>query len=173
VSQWERAMIRKGAFAILSLLTVVTGIGLFLNSTLGGCKCVRYCWITPDDWYTQVQVQNWSLLLTGQPRRNMQVVARLPVGWHFYRGAWYLDWRPTWKSPGRLPETDWHIRIPLVILVPLFAIYPTLVIHRIARDRRRRKRGLCVACAYDLTGNTSGLCPECGAPIRQGGSHGW
>jgi hypothetical protein len=27
---------------------------------------------------------------------------------------------------------------------------------------RRRSRGQCVACAYNLTGNVSGTCPECG-----------
>lgn len=28
--------------------------------------------------------------------------------------------------------------------------------------------GFCVACGYNLTGNTSGTCPECGAVIPQG-----
>jgi hypothetical protein len=27
---------------------------------------------------------------------------------------------------------------------------------------RRRSRGLCLACGYDLTANVSGTCPECG-----------
>ena len=31
---------------------------------------------------------------------------------------------------------------------------------------RRRKRGLCVKCGYDLTGNESGVCPECGSSIK-------
>jgi hypothetical protein len=26
----------------------------------------------------------------------------------------------------------------------------------------RREHGLCLACGYDLTGNVSGVCPECG-----------
>lgn len=26
---------------------------------------------------------------------------------------------------------------------------------------------LCVKCGYDLTGNVSGICPECGTPIRK------
>lgn len=30
------------------------------------------------------------------------------------------------------------------------------------RDRRRLRRGACVACGYSLAGNTSGTCPECG-----------
>ena len=32
-----------------------------------------------------------------------------------------------------------------------------------ARRRRRAATGLCAACGYDLTGNVSGVCPECGA----------
>ena len=31
------------------------------------------------------------------------------------------------------------------------------------RGRRRRKPGRCRSCGYDLTGNVSGVCPECGA----------
>ena len=29
----------------------------------------------------------------------------------------------------------------------------------------RKAHGLCPGCGYDLTGNTSGACPECGMPI--------
>ena len=41
-----------------------------------------------------------------------------------------------------------------------------LTYHRRERRRRdRRERGLCAKCSYDLTGNVSGICPECGMPI--------
>ncbi len=33
-----------------------------------------------------------------------------------------------------------------------------------AADRKARR--LCVKCGYDLTGNTSGRCPECGPSMR-------
>ena len=29
----------------------------------------------------------------------------------------------------------------------------------------RRSRGLCGRCGYDLTGNVSGVCPECGTAV--------
>ena len=35
---------------------------------------------------------------------------------------------------------------------------------RLARQRRRRV-GLCTSCGYDLTGNVSGVCPECGRAV--------
>jgi hypothetical protein len=37
------------------------------------------------------------------------------------------------------------------------------------RDRRRVAAGCCAACGYDLTGNVSGRCPECGA-LREAGT---
>jgi hypothetical protein len=57
------------------------------------------------------------------------------------------------------------VRFPLWPLPLLFAIYPTIVLIRgPLRRRRRRKRGLCIRCGYDLTGNVSGVCPECATP---------
>ena len=34
--------------------------------------------------------------------------------------------------------------------------------------RRPSRRGVCARCGYDLTGNTSGTCPECGEPLYKG-----
>ncbi len=56
--------------------------------------------------------------------------------------------------------------MPLLFFV---CVGGALCIHPIQHDRG--KRGLCVKCAYDLTGNTSGVCPECGRkiePVRRG-----
>ena len=33
------------------------------------------------------------------------------------------------------------------------------------RNEQRGRSGLCIRCAYDLTGNTSGWCSECGAQV--------
>ena len=35
------------------------------------------------------------------------------------------------------------------------------------RRRYRRLHGLCEGCGYNLTGNTSGACPECGSAISR------
>jgi hypothetical protein len=48
----------------------------------------------------------------------------------------------------------------------LFAGYPTIAFIRgPVRRWRRRRRGWCLECGYDLTGNVSGVCPECGRAI--------
>jgi hypothetical protein len=52
--------------------------------------------------------------------------------------------------------------VPYVV-ARLVATGLALIDGPVRRDRRRR-RGLCVKCAYDLTGNVSGVCPECGEP---------
>ena len=36
----------------------------------------------------------------------------------------------------------------------------------VGRYNLRRPHYYCGSCGYDLTGNTSGLCPECGTPIE-------
>lgn len=50
--------------------------------------------------------------------------------------------------------------------VALFASYPTMAFIRgPVRRWRRRRKGLCVNCGYNLTGNVSGICPECGSGV--------
>ena len=61
------------------------------------------------------------------------------------------------------------VTTPVWFPVLLFASYP--IVHLVLfvrgpyRRRRRARRGLCLSCGYDLTGNTSDVCPECGQAI--------
>src|ERR1043166_984271 len=48
--------------------------------------------------------------------------------------------------------------LPFVIVV-----IPTAILWH--RHRRRIPPGHCAYCNYNLTGNTTGICPECGTPI--------
>ena len=49
----------------------------------------------------------------------------------------------------------------------LFGVVAALFYAFLERPSRlssaRRSAGLCLKCGYDLTGNVSGVCPECGA----------
>ncbi len=54
------------------------------------------------------------------------------------------------------------------IFVPLYALFlavavPTLLVWRFGR--KPVKPGHC-RCGYNLTGNTSGVCPECGVEVQ-------
>jgi hypothetical protein len=46
----------------------------------------------------------------------------------------------------------------------LLSVYPALVLVRVVRRYRRPKPGHC-GCGYNLTGNTTGICPECGTVV--------
>ena len=61
----------------------------------------------------------------------------------------------------RFARLSTGLTLPLWIPLALAAI-PTLALWR--RDRRPGP-GHCPTCHYNLTGNTSGVCPECGTAI--------
>lgn len=67
------------------------------------------------------------------------------------------------RAPGPVAWSAMFHLLPLTVLCLLGAGY--LVVTPIVRRRRRRKRGLCLACGYNLAGNESGRCPECGKEI--------
>jgi hypothetical protein len=57
--------------------------------------------------------------------------------------------------------------LPLLFAAALAAALPAIwTVTTIRRLRRRRQHECCLACGYNLTGNTSGVCPECGAACK-------
>ena len=63
------------------------------------------------------------------------------------------------------------LQLPYWMLVALATVLPiryALGVWRCGTLRRRcTRRGACQQCSYDLTGNTSGVCPECGVPTPE------
>jgi predicted RNA-binding Zn-ribbon protein involved in translation (DUF1610 family) len=56
----------------------------------------------------------------------------------------------------------------IIALSCLFAVLGSLhAVRRFERLRRRLVPRLCTRCGYNLTGNVSGRCPECGARISR------
>jgi hypothetical protein len=90
--------------------------------------------------------------------------------WKWIAGFGYDDYRYRYAqgsmSFGNLgtahERTLWA---PLWTLIAAFAILPLIVVGRFWRHFRRYRPGLCPKCRYNLTGNTSGICPECGTPV--------
>jgi len=78
-------------------------------------------------------------------------------------------WGP-WRPPGLTYKANTRtIWIPYWFLCFVASIAPGLWCASLWLNRMRLLRlirlGLCVTCGYDLTGNVSGVCPECGKPI--------
>jgi len=65
---------------------------------------------------------------------------------------------------------EWGLLFPDWVLVCGMLILPAFcLVAPFIRRRHRGKRGQCLSCGYDLTGNASGVCPECGiAPSKLG-----
>ncbi|GMU84542.1 MAG: hypothetical protein AMXMBFR47_44110 [Planctomycetota bacterium] len=94
---------------------------------------------------------------TWNPRSGWSLRATVPDRWDDIRYAWELA--P--NSPAVfLVQGNYVVSTPL--WVPLLVIgIPTAWLWW--RDRRRVGPGGCLKCGYDLTGNVSGRCSECGA----------
>jgi len=74
-------------------------------------------------------------------------------------------------SPQNNSDFRLHFRCletPAWLPVLLFSTYPIFsFVHGPLLRFRRLRRGLCVKCKYDLEGNTSGTCPECGTATNR------
>ncbi len=66
--------------------------------------------------------------------------------------------------------TRWNsLTVSLSFSFVLFAAYPIFAFIRGPLRRwRRRKIGHCAKCGYNLFGNESGICPECGTKVQNG-----
>lgn len=93
-------------------------------------------------------------------RCGVLCIYRLRVPWG--PGYTAYDWRPFLEvllSGGYLHRLSMPLWLPFLVL----AAYPTIALFRgPVRSWHRRRWGYCVECRYDLTGNVSGVCPECG-----------
>jgi hypothetical protein len=69
-------------------------------------------------------------------------------------------------EPEMSPEIHvswWRLRVPIWLITVTLAILPM-----VGLPRRVKGRSHCQVCGYNLTGNTSGVCPECGTPTAAG-----
>jgi hypothetical protein len=81
--------------------------------------------------------------------------------------GFHLVYDPSVELVG-IPYTHKNsIIVPLWIPLVVFGVYPTIAFIRgPVRRWRRRRKGLCLKCAYNLTGNVTGVCPECGMCVE-------
>lgn len=118
----------------------------------------------------EVGLDDGALLIGwGNDDRTLEELLRPSSNWQ--RG--YTSYRRTWGDSLRyvksaLPSlcatrSSVAVRLPLwTIITPttLLALYLWWI------KRRRFGAGQCGRCGYDMTGNISGVCPECGVPYE-------
>ena len=94
----------------------------------------------------------FSMTAAGSPTRDIDY--ELPgLFLHYYNGQ-------LGSTSGRWWTIDILFFWPLLLTAALPARWVW-----VRMPRRAEKRGLCHVCRYDLTGNISGVCPECGTPV--------
>jgi hypothetical protein len=94
----------------------------------------------------------------GEPGDTVMGTVHPPAGRFGFAFQCY-HWKADSASVhGWILAPHWSLAMPGTILVAW----------RLRRARSSRSpSGQCAACGYDLTGNVSGVCPECGAVAQQ------
>ena len=163
-------MIRKAIIAVLTLAA--------LGTLAGG---IASMWV-PIRWTSRQHPRfpHPILSLGYTPRHHYSSWLGRPQIIHYYDAPvggpnhaeqfWFVAgvWINTgkWNCGVRYYDVHFPLWMPFV----LFAAYPTIAFIRspARRQRQRRKLGLCVKCGYDLTGNVTGVCSECGTKLDDG-----
>ena len=157
-------MIRKVALFCLGLLSIIA-----LFHWLTGRWVDFHLWAVEGDLYA------WVYL----PARHSEERRNAWDRFHSPHGEGGIEWKSfdlkwisaeTWVEPIDFESARWEraieVRSRAWLLFLACGAYPTVAFIRGPLRRwRRRRKGQCAICGYDLTGNTSGRCPECGRPV--------
>ena len=179
------SMIRRGLIAGLSVGAITVGVcGLFgiYSAVLGEFRLspqtfgyvhfadglARLYWFRAD--------QGAALVVSPDGRfvsiRRASDGQRLLVYRHGTPGAipdygvYWRDMRVGRANPlGKVLMSGF--RMPVSALVGLLVVYPLFTVGRRRwRAMRRPPEGCCTTCGYNLQGNQTGVCPECGQAVR-------
>ena len=92
--------------------------------------------------------------------------------WHPRSTPLNAGWQREFAGFGVL--RDWQLTAPAALALPAMPLVGQLFrskpvgrwFYRWARSRRRKLKGLCVACGYDMRGGGK-VCPECGNEVGE------
>lgn len=153
-------MIRKALILLLSLAAATT-LALHLVSLAGGFTWDNLPWDPTDTRVLANFRSDGSVIFEyTKPVSRTTPLSSWDVDCEiFYARIWVFD-------DGLMRY--WSLESQVWLLVPfvLFSAYPLIAFVRGPLRRwRQGKPGHCVKCGYDLRGNVSRVCPECGERI--------
>ncbi len=163
---WKRVrttMTRKIIVVVLTLAAASVVVGGILGSAFGRQDGYTV-WIIDEQRviWTRVSIPELAMhyFTANVPEKPEFRYSLLGTG--FVRA-------PSYREPdGVYSRTAYVVFLPSWLATSLLGGYPVFVLverRRLQSSKRRRKRGLCVACGYDLRGSPE-RCPECGTEIE-------
>jgi hypothetical protein len=119
----------------------------------------------PHGWRHESDAADLVEPLEVEPPQGVPFLSRTPPFYHVYLNrAGFAYYRNDFDDVYH----DHYTIAPFWFITVLLACGPALAIRRRLRRRAARQlsSGRCAHCSYNLTGNVSGACPECGTPSR-------
>lgn len=152
-------MIRTVVIVMLTVAAVGAGAG-WITSHLYGRVATVLRWEPGQSQAIKVYLDRGSFLIRYiRDVDTTKIRSRGPVFGKLELRTGLADRRHDRGSYARFVRIGSPFWIPFLV----FGIYPAIAFIRGPLRRwHRRRKGLCVRCGYDLRGNVSGVCPECG-----------
>ena len=159
VARYHSSMRRRFAtiLSVMSLLLALATIAPQATIAPHDIKSVSITFF--DHWWAFAYQRGYAWVRVNHPATG---APNFPVGPKFQfikHEAVFFD-TILIKEP---PLYSFTVGAPLWAIVGAILVFPAVVGAR--RYTHRIEVGHCPECRYDLTGNTSGVCPECGSRI--------
>ncbi|MFQ5589903.1 MAG: hypothetical protein ACE5HE_01955 [Phycisphaerae bacterium] len=141
----------------------VIAVALAASGVASLWRYVGFRGLVANDRWIVVEINEGNVIV-GHARFVDHTCARrvnyLPLGFLGRVVVASGTWRGNWKYIG--------LTLPLWSVVALLFLHPAVAFARgPLRRHRRRRRNECIKCGYERTGNTSGICPECGSVLSR------
>ena len=143
---------------VISLLLLLATVGLWVRGSLTRSNDLIVIWYSPELYVISekehiLRIAILELYQGNLPPGKYRVPMDKLLGFTYWNGT----------TAGRHGFTS--LGIPHWFLTLIFAILPPIWLFKWRKRRRLARVGKCPSCGYDLTGNESGVCPECGKSI--------
>lgn len=149
-------MIRKVIIVVLTLFALALAV-----STIRGGRDEWTAWEFGEKrslWMHQ-SLRETALMYWTVSDPSIPDIRWSRLGFGFVRGRMYTPPDNTYSCTSYAVFSPWWFGIVVCGTYPLIAF-----VRGPLRRWRRRRKGLCVGCGYNLTGSVSGVCPEFGEP---------